>query len=69
MWRGAESKSPAGGEGESLQALLRGQGASRHSFQSTKHKLEGPVWVEILGKEAKIYGCKKGETSGNTAFA
>lgn len=69
VWRGAESKPHTGGERESLQAPLHGQGASRHSFQSSKHMPEGPVWVEILGKEAKIYGCMKGETSGNTAFA
>lgn len=68
MWRGAESKSHPGGERESLQAPLHRQGASRHSFQSSKHMLEGPVWVESLWKEAEIYGCMKGETSGNTAF-
>lgn len=42
MWRGAESKSHTGGQRESLQAALHGQGASRHSFPSTKHMLEGP---------------------------
>lgn len=36
---------------------------------SANNMLEGPAWVEILGKEAKMYGCMKGETNGSSAFA